>query len=62
MPSSKRRHSVSVLLTEEEFTRFARYCDEQGFKKSTLVAKLIREHLDNEGVEAPAKPKAKKKR
>ena len=29
--------------------RFKAYCDERGFKKSTLVARLIRDHLDNEG-------------
>lgn len=40
---------VSVLLTEGEEARFAAYCAERGFKKSTLIARLIREHLDREG-------------
>ena len=33
---------------DDEFERFERYCDSQGFKKSTLIARLIREHLDGE--------------
>ena len=40
---------MSVLLGPEEEERFAAYCREKGFKKSTLVARLIREHLDREG-------------
>ena len=38
---------ITVLLSEVEFLRFDMYCEERGFKKSTLVARLIREHLDN---------------
>jgi len=41
---------VSVLLRENEFALFERYCEEQGHKKSTLVAKLIRDLLDRERV------------
>lgn len=37
-----------VLLTETESERFSAYCASQGFKKSTLAARLIREHLDRE--------------
>ena len=40
---------ISVLLTDAEEARFAAYCEERGHKKSTLVARLIREHLDREG-------------
>ena len=49
-PASKkqRTRSVSVLLTEEEFDRFERFCTEQGHKKSTLIARLVREHLDSQ--------------
>lgn len=36
---------VSVLLDEPDYERFEIYCKKQGFKKSTLVAKLIRDHL-----------------
>lgn len=39
---------VSVLLSSAEEERFAAYCDEKGYKKSTLIARLIREHLDRE--------------
>jgi len=40
---------MSVLLESEEFQRFESYCDKNGFKKSTLAARLIRQHLDREG-------------
>lgn len=39
---------ITVLLSETEFHRFDTYCEERGFKKSTLIARLVREHLDNE--------------
>ena len=39
---------VTVLIDEQEFRRFESYCQERGFKKSTLAARLIREHLDRE--------------
>lgn len=39
---------LSVLLTQEEASRFESYCEERGYKKSTLIARLIREHLDRE--------------
>jgi hypothetical protein len=39
---------VTVLLPQNEFARLDRYCREHAFKKSTLIAKLIREHLDRE--------------
>lgn len=44
----KKQHKITVLLDTNEFERFERYCDSQGFKKSTLIARLIREHLDGE--------------
>lgn len=40
---------ISVLLAPDEATRFDAYCEERGHKKSTLIARLIREHLDREG-------------
>lgn len=40
---------VTVLLDEDEFERFDAYCRERGFKKSTLITRLIREHLTSEG-------------
>lgn len=39
---------VSVLLPPDEARRFEAYCQEKGFKKSTLIARLVREHLDSE--------------
>jgi hypothetical protein len=44
MASSK----VTVLLTRDEFERLTAYCDQKGFKKSTLIARLVRDHLDGE--------------
>lgn len=52
MPSARAETSspvkISVLLTQEEARRFDAYCNELGYKKSTLIARLIREHLDRE--------------
>lgn len=39
---------VQVLLPPDEAERFDGYCRKRGFKKSTLIARLIREHLDQE--------------
>ena len=46
---NRKRVKISVLLDSKEFDRFDAYCQERGFKKSTLIARLIRDHLD-EGV------------
>jgi hypothetical protein len=43
---------ITVLLSERDEERYAAYCREQGFKKSTLICRLIREHLDREGFAA----------
>ena len=47
---------VNVLLSAEEAERFSDYCSRKGFKKSTLIARLVREYLDRED---PPKRKAK---
>lgn len=39
---------MTVLLDEEVDARFTAFCEDRGFKKSTLAARLIREHLDRE--------------
>lgn len=39
---------VQVLMPREEADRFEGYCRQRGFKKSTLIARLIREHLAEE--------------
>ena len=44
---------VTVLLSAEEFARFDGYCRERGYKKSTLLARLIRQYLDLEGYGLP---------
>ena len=46
---AEKRYQITVLLDQEEHVRFKAYCHERGFKKSTLVARLIRDHLDSEG-------------
>jgi hypothetical protein len=40
---------ITVLLSDDEFDRFDTYCRERGYKKSTLIARLIRQYLDLEG-------------
>lgn len=39
---------VQVLMSDHDAGRFEAYCEAKGFKKSTLIARLIREHLDRE--------------
>jgi hypothetical protein len=39
---------TQVLMSPEEAERFESYCRERGFKKSTLIARLVREHLSEE--------------
>ena len=39
---------VNVLFSEDEAERFNAYCSRHGFKKSTLIARLVRDHLDRE--------------
>ena len=50
MPKSRskprERKKITVLLDPAEAQRFDAYCADRGFKKSTLIARLIREHLD----------------
>jgi len=40
---------VQVLMSKVEADRFDAYCREKGYKKSPLIARLVREHLDSEG-------------
>lgn len=39
---------VQVLMPRAEADRFGAYCREKGYKKSPLIARLVREHLDKE--------------
>jgi hypothetical protein len=43
-----KRKTISVILSPEEYRRFNSYCALSGYKKSTLVARLIRDRLDAE--------------
>jgi hypothetical protein len=47
------RQKISVVLSTAELYRFNSYCNEKGHKKSTLIRRLIREHLDREVYPAP---------
>ncbi len=39
---------ISVLVPDDEARRFEAFCHERGYKKSTLIVRLIKEHLDRE--------------
>ena len=39
---------IQVLMPREEADRFDAFCRERAFKKSTLIARLIREHMADE--------------
>lgn len=38
---------VTVILNKEDGELFDAYCEQRGFKKSTLINRLIREHIEN---------------
>lgn len=40
---------VQVLMQPDDADRFEALCQDRGHKKSTLIARLIREHLEREG-------------
>lgn len=40
---------VTVLMPKPEFERLDAYCRDRGYKKSPLLARLVRELLDAEG-------------
>jgi len=40
---------VTVLLGDEEAKVFNAYCTKHGFKKSTLIGRLIRDHIEQSG-------------
>lgn len=45
----EKRSKITVILNPEEYVRFEAFCAQRGHKKSTLVARLIRDHLDSQG-------------
>ncbi len=46
MPTNSKK--ITVLLDEADFYRFDQFCRDRGFKKSTLLVRLIREFMDRE--------------
>ena len=54
--SRKKPPKITVLLGDDEFERFDAYCRERGYKKSTLIARLIRQYLDLEGYNPALRP------
>lgn len=40
---------VQVLMPPDDAGRLDAFCQDRGHKKSTLIARLIRDHLDREG-------------
>jgi predicted DNA-binding protein len=54
--AKKTQTKISVLLSVQEYQRLDAYCHDRGYKKSTLVARLIRQYLDMEGYGAAAQP------
>jgi hypothetical protein len=43
---AERKTKISVVLPTAEYERYEAYCAEKGYKKSTLIARLVRDHLD----------------
>lgn len=57
-PASKERTPrVNVLLPQEDYDRLTAYCEREGHKKSTLVARIVREYLAAKDVQR--RPKAR---
>jgi hypothetical protein len=52
---SVKRNKITVLLDTSQSDLFEAYCRDRGYKKSTLVARLIREYLASEGFDEQAK-------
>lgn len=48
---------VQVILSDALDERFAAYCNAKGYKKSTLTARLIKDHLDREGFATQSAPR-----
>lgn len=46
---------VNVLFDPEEHERLLDYCEREGHKKSTLIARIVREYLASKSTTAPAK-------
>jgi hypothetical protein len=42
---SDKNRKITVLVEPKKFDRFSKYCEQQGYKKSTLINKLISDFL-----------------
>ena len=49
---------MQVLMSPREAERFNAYCREMAYKKSPLIVRLVREHLDREGFRKCQEPVA----
>ena len=47
---SNKQKKITVLLDQEEFDEFDQFCRQHGFKKSTLLVRLLKEFLDREAM------------
>lgn len=47
---SNKQKKITVLLDQHEFEEFDRFCHDYGFKKSTLLVRLLREFLEREAM------------
>jgi hypothetical protein len=47
--AAPRKPKLSLLLDPPLAEIFDSYCRERGLKKSTFIAKLVRDHLQSEG-------------
>ncbi len=45
---SAKQKKITVLLEQEEFDEFDDFCRANGFKKSTLLVRLLKEFLKHE--------------
>ncbi|NTF83611.1 hypothetical protein [Rhizobium rhizogenes] len=48
-----RTSKISVLLPEPDASRFDLYCRHRGFKKSTLIVRLIKEFMEKDEESRP---------
>jgi len=48
LPMTAKNRKITVLLEKNKFDRFSDYCESQGYKKSTLICKLITDLLNKE--------------
>ena len=42
------KRKITVLLEDSRFLEFDSFCEENGFKKSTLICKLIKDFIAKE--------------